>query len=130
MRVIEEKICREFWNYANNPNLSPKERKVISLSCRDKVVCYGITVAYYLWDTCLACFDSINSEFYFYPSSEGAKESTTVSTTTKSRLNAIFSHCFNVSFSQKNYQLFLGNKKINTDKKYRMIDDANFEEIK
>ena len=130
MRVIEEKICREFWNYAKNPNLSPKERKVITLSCRDKVVCNGITVAYYLWDTCLVSFDSINREFFFFPSSEGAKEYTTVSTTTKSRLNAIFSYCFNVSFSQKNYQLFLGNKKIDTDKKYRMIDDVNFEEIK
>ena len=130
MRVIEEKICNAFWSYAKNPNLSPKERKVISLSCRDKVVCNGITVSYYLWDTCLVCFDCINNEFYFYPSSEGAKEATTVSTTTKSRLNAIFFHRFNVSFSQKNYQLFLGSKKIDTDKKYRMIDDMNFEEIK
>lgn len=130
MKCIEEKISSIFWAYAENPNLSPNERKVITLSCRDKVVCNGITIAYYLWDTCLVCLDCINNEFYFYPSSEGAKESTTVSKTTKSRLNAIFSHCFNISFSQKNYQLFLGNKKIDTDKKYRMIDDMNFEEIK
>lgn len=130
MRCIEEKISSVFWAYAKNPNLSPKESKVITLSCRDKVVCNGITIAYYLWNTCLVCLDRINNEFYFYPSSEGAKEYTTVSNTTKSRLNAIFEHCFNVSFRQKNYRLFLGNKKINTDKKYRMIDDMNFEEIK
>lgn len=130
MRCIEEKISSVFWNYAENPNLSPKERKVINLSCRDKVVCNDITVAYYLWDTCLICLDCINNEFYFYPSSEGAKESAAISQTTKSRLNAIFSHCFNVSFNQKNYKLYLGNKKIDTDKKYRMIDGMNFDEIK
>lgn len=129
MRRIEEKISSVFWNYVKNPNLSPNERKVITLSCRDKVVCNGITVAYYLWDTCLVSLDCINNEFYFYPSSEGAKGSTTISQTTKSRLNAIFEHCFNVSFSQKNYKLYLGNKKIDTDKKYRMIDNMNFTTI-
>lgn len=129
MKCIEEKINSVFWAYAENPNLSLNERKVITLSCRDKVVCNGITVSYYLWDTCLISLDCINNEFYFYPSSKGSKEYTTVSNTTKSRLNAIFSHYFNVSFSQKNYQLYLGNKKIDTDKKYRMIDDMNFTAI-
>ena len=130
MRCIEEKISSVFWNYAKNPSLLPKARKVFNLSCRDKVVCSGITVSYYLWDTCLICLDCINNEFYFYPSSKGANEYTTISHTTKSRLNAIFEHHFNVYFTQKNYKLYLGNKKIDTDKKYRMIDDMNFEEIK
>lgn len=129
MRCIEEKISSVFWDCVKNPNLSPNERKVITLSCRDKIVCNGITIAYYFWDTCLVCFDYINREFYFYPSSEGSKEYTTVSNTTKSRLNAIFEYRFNVSFSQKNSKLYLGNKKIDTDKKYRMIDDMNFTAI-
>lgn len=130
MRCIETKINSIFWDYTENPSLLPGARKVCSLSCRDKVVSNGITVAYYLWDTCLVCLDCINREFYFYPSSEGAKENTTVSKTTKSRLNAIFEHHFNVSFTQKNYKLYLGNKEIKTDTKYRMLDDMNFQELK
>lgn len=130
MKTIETKINSVFWDYAENPTLKPNEEKTFNLSCRDKIVCRGISVSYYLWNTCLVSFDCINNEFYFRASSKGAKAYTTVSNTTKSRLNAIFDSHFNVSFTQKNYQLFLGNKKIETDINYRMIDDMNFMEVK
>ena len=128
MKTIDENVKNTFWSIAMNTE--DYTQKIIKLSCRDKIVTSGISVCYYLWGTCIVCFDKINREFLFYPASEGSKEYTTVSSTTKSRLNALFSYAHNVQFTQKNWILYLGDKMIKTDTKYRMLDDMNFEEIK
>ena len=128
MRKIENQVNAIFWNCAKR-TVENEKNETIKLSIRDKIVTDAMKTAYYLHDTCICVFDKMDRDFFFCPSSAGAIENV-ISQTTKSRLNAIFENHFNVSFKQKNYSLYLGTKEIEADKKYKMLDDMNFQELK
>lgn len=121
MRTIEKQIIKTIGELSES-----QKPKTVTLSIRDKVVCNGICVAYYLWDTCLFAMDIINGEESFFISSIGGCPA---SNTTKSRLNAILSYRHNMRLSQKNFELFCNEKQIETDTKYRIVQD-DFIEIK
>lgn len=129
MRKIESLINERFWTLALRKVEEEKGHETFILSPRDKITSNSLHTCYYLHDTCLCVFDKMDREFYFSPVSTGAVNAV-ISQTTKSRLNAIFSTHFNVQFKQKGFYLFLGQKEIQADKKYKMLDDFNFTEVK
>lgn len=130
MRKIESLINERFWTLALRKVEEEKGHETFILSSRDKITSNALHTCYYLHDTCLCVFDKMDREFYFSPVSIGSGENNVISQTTKSRLNAIFSTHFNVKFQQKDFILFLGQREIQADKKYRMSDDYNFTEVK
>ena len=89
MRTIEEKIIATLCSGEGVKNLS----------CRDRVVVYGKTKNYYLWDSLLFWNDSENN---YYFSARGYS-----SQTTKSRLNLILDAFFGASITQKDYKWVL-----------------------
>ncbi len=129
MKKIESLVNDRFWSLALRKVEEEKNETVI-LSPQDKITSNALHTCYYLNDTCLCVFDKMDREFYFSPVSIGSDGNNTISNTTKSRLNAIFSTHFNVQFKQKDFILFLGQKEIQADKKYKMLDDFNFMEVK
>lgn len=90
MRKIEEKIIATLCGGSGEG--------VKNLSCRDRVVVYGATKNYYLWDSLLFWNNSENCYF----SARGFSTKTT-----KSRLNAILGSFFAASITQKDYKWVL-----------------------
>ena len=91
MRKIEEKIIA---------TLSGGSGKgVKNLSRRDRVVVFGNTKNYYLWNSLL--FWNYSKNIYYF-SARGYS-----SQTTKSRLNAILGSFFGASITQKDYKWVL-----------------------
>lgn len=123
-RVIEEKILDVFFS-------GDKKAPVYVLSKRDVVKKYvDGGASYYLWDTELVRKDS-NGNIYLFPSSStsedyqyykyGRNNNPPISNTTRSRLNAFIWELLKTGgFSQKNWELYFGNKKVETDVWYQL----------
>ena len=121
-RVIEEKILDVFFNGVSG--------KSYNLSRRDRVLVREDSTSYYLWSTELVRKDS-NGNIFLFPSSStsedyqyykyGRDNFPPISNTTRSRLNAfIWKLLKNGGFSQKNWELYFGNKKVETDVWYKL----------
>lgn len=122
-RVIEEKILDVFFNGVSG--------KIYNLSQRDRVEVRENSTSYYLWDTELVRKDSTGN-IYLFPSSStsedyqfyryyGRNNNPPVSQTTRSRLNAFIWDFLKVGFFyQKNWELYFGNHKIETDSWYKL----------
>lgn len=123
-RVIEEKIIDVFFS-------GDKKAPVYVLSKRDVVKKYeNGGASYYLWDTELVRKDS-NENIYIFPSSStsedyryyryGRDNFPPISNTTRSRLNAFIWELLKTGgFCQKNWELYFGNHKIETDVWYKL----------
>ncbi len=122
-RAIEEKILDVFFNGVSG--------KSYNLSRRDRVEKFpdGKT-SYFLWDTELVRRDS-NGNIFLFPSSStsedyqyyryGRNNNPPISNTTRSRLNAFIWELLKTGgFSQKNWELYFGNRKIETDSWYKL----------
>ena len=114
-RVIEEKILDVFFNGG---------KKEYSLSIRDRVIVrLDGSASYYLWNTELVRKDS-NGNIFLFPSSfigYGGSTCPPVSQTTRSRLNAFVRKLLKTGgFYQKNWELYFGNCKIETDSWYKL----------
>lgn len=123
-RVIEEKILDVFFN-------ENKKASVYVLSKRDMVRKYTDGGAsYFLWDTELVRKDGKGNIFLFPSSSTsedcqyyryGRNDYPPVSQTTRSRLNAFIRELLKTGgFCQKNWELYFGNRKIETDSWYKL----------
>lgn len=129
-RVIEEKILDVFFNgNCKNYNLSKRDRVEVKLD----------STSYYLWDTELVRKDKTGN-IYIFPSSStsedyqyyryGRNNYPPISQTTRSRLNAfIWELLQSGGFYQKNWELYFGNCKIETDSWYQ-LDRENKKLIK
>mgnify|MGYP003523346247 FL=1 len=107
MRTIEENII-DALNGGNG---------IKNLSCRDLVEVNGGTKKYYLWNSLIFWNDAENNYYFSFCGYS--------TSTTKSRLNAIFNY-FNLGgFYQKNYVVYWNNGstkiEVDTDKKYKII---------
>lgn len=91
MRKIEEKIIATLCGGSG--------KGVKNLSRRDRVVVFGNTKNYYLWNSLL--FWNYSENIYYF-SARGYS-----SQTTKSRLNAILGSFFGASITQKDYKWIL-----------------------
>lgn len=123
-RVIEEKILEVFFS-------GDKKAPVYVLSKRDVVRKYvDGGASYYLWSTELVRKDS-NGNIFLFPSSStsedyqyyryGRDNFPPISNTTRSRLNAFIRELLKTGgFSQKNWELYFGDKKIETDSWYKL----------
>lgn len=123
-RVIEEKILDVFFN-------GDKKAPVYVLSKRDMVKKYADGGAsYYLWNTELVRKDR-NGNIFMFPSSStsedcqyyryGRNNCPPVSQTTRSRLNAFTLELLKTcGFCQKNWELYFGAEKIETDSWYKL----------
>lgn len=123
-RVIEEKILDVFFS-------GDKKAPVYVLSKRDIVKKYvDGGASYYLWDTELVRKDS-NGNIFLFPSSStsedyqyyryGRNNYPPISNTTRSRLNAFIWELLKTGgFCQKNWELYFGNRKIETDSWYKL----------
>ena len=124
MRKIEETILEVFFS-------TDKKAPVYVLSKRDVVKKYvDGGASYYLWDTELARKDS-NGNIYIFPSSStsedyqfyryGRNNNPPISNTTRSRLDAFIWDFLKVGFFyQKNWELYFGNEKVETDVWYQL----------
>lgn len=124
VRVIEEKILDVFFN-------EDKKASFYVLSKRDMVRKYADGGAsYFLWNTELVRKDS-NGNIHLFPSSStsedyqyyryGRNNYPPISNTTRSRLNAFIWELLRTSgFCQKNWELYFGNRKIETDSWYKL----------
>lgn len=122
-RVIEEKILDVFFNGVSG--------KSYNLSRRDRVEVREYATSYYLWNTELVRKDS-NGNIYLFPSSStsedyqyyyryGRDNNPPISQTTRSRLNAFIWELLKTGgFCQKNWELYFGDKKIETDVWYQL----------
>lgn len=121
-RVIEEKILDVFFNGVSG--------KSYNLSRRDRVEVREDSTSYYLWNTELVRKDSKGNIFLF-PSSSTSEDYQyykyvrdnfpPISNTTRSRLNAFIWELLKTGgFSQKNWELYFGDKKIETDSWYKL----------
>ena len=122
-RVIEEKILDVFFNgNCKNYNLSKRDRVEVKLD----------STSYYLWDTELVRKDKTGN-IYIFPSSSTSEEDKyyhgyywrekypPISNTTRSRLNAFIWELLETGgFYQKNWELYFGNRKIETDSWYKL----------
>ena len=123
MRAIEEKILDVFFNGVSV--------KSYNLSRRDRVEVRKDSTSYYLWSTELVRKDSTGN-IYLFPSSSTSEEDNyyrygrmsnypPISNTTRSRLNAFIWELLQTGgFSQKNWELYFGDKKIETDSWYKL----------
>lgn len=123
MRTIEEKILEVFFSTDN--------RKEYNLSKRDRIEKREDSTSYYLWNTELVRKDSKGNIFLF-PSSSTSEEYQyyrygrisnypPISNTTRSRLNAFIWELLETGgFYQKNWELYFGNSKIETDSWYKL----------
>lgn len=124
MRKIEEKILKVFFS-------TDKKAPYYPLSKRDMVKKYvDGGASYYLWDTELVRKDK-NGNIYLFPSSStsedyqyyryGRDNNPPISNTTRSRLNAFIWELLKTGgFSQKNWELYFVNRKIETDSWYKL----------
>lgn len=123
-RVIEDKILEVFFS-------ENKKAPVYVLSKRDMVKKYADGGAsYYLWNTELIRKDKQGNIFLFPSSSTsedcqyyryGRNNYPPVSQTTRSRLNAFIWELLKTGgFCQKNWELYFGNRRIETDSWYRL----------
>ena len=124
MRKIEETILEVFFS-------TDKKAPVYVLSKRDVVKKYvDGGASYYLWDTELVRKDS-NGNIYLFPSSStsedyqyyryGRNNNPPISNTTRSRLNAFIWELLKTGgFYQKNWELYFGNCKVETDVWYQL----------
>lgn len=124
MRKIEETILEVFFS-------GDKKAPVYVLSKRDMVKKYvDGGASYYLWDTELVRKDSKGNIFLFPSSSTsedyqfyiyGRNSNPPISNTTRSRLNAfIWELLESGGFYQKNWELYFGNRKIESDVWYKL----------
>ena len=123
MRTIEEKILEVFFSTDN--------RKEYNLSKRDRIRKYlDGSASYFLWDTELVRKDCTGN-IYIFPSSStsedyqyyryGRNNYPPISNTTRSRLNAFIWELLKTGgFSQKNWELYFGAEKIETDVWYKL----------
>lgn len=121
-RVIEEKILDVFFNGVSG--------KSYYLSRRDRVEVKSDSTSYYLWDIQLVRKDS-KGNIYIFPSSStsedyqyyryGRSNNPPISNTTRSRLNAFIWDFLRINyFYQKNWELYFGAEKIETDVWYKL----------
>lgn len=122
-RVIEEKILDVFFNGVSG--------KIYNLSKRDRVEVRDNSTSYYLWDTELVRKDE-DGNIYLFPSSStsedwqyyryyGRNNCPPVSQTTRSRLNAFIWELLKTGgFYQRNWELYFGDCKIETDSWYKL----------
>lgn len=123
-RVIEEKILDVFFNGVSG--------KSYNLSKRDRVIVREDSTSYYLWSTELVRKDK-QGNIYIFPSSSTSEEDNyyhgyywrdnypPITNTTRSRLNAFIWELLKTGgFSQKNWELYFGDKKIETDSWYKL----------
>lgn len=124
MRKIEETILEVFFS-------PDKKAPVYVLNKRDMVKKYvDGGASYYLWDTELVRKDK-NGNIFLFPSSStsedyqyyryGRDNNPPISNTTRSRLNAFIWELLKTGgFSQKNWELYFGNRKIKIDSWYKL----------
>lgn len=116
-RVIEEKILDVFFS-------GDKKAPFYVLSKRDIVRKYlDGSASYFLWGTEIVRKDCYGNIFLFPSSfiSYGGSTCPPVSQTTRSRLNAFVRKLLKTGrFCQKNWELYFGNCKIETDSWYKL----------
>ena len=124
MRKIEETILEVLFS-------PDKKAPVYVLNKRDMVKKYvDGGASYYLWDTELVRKDK-NGNIFLFPSSStsedyqyyryGRDNNPPISNTTRSRLNAFIWELLKTGgFSQKNWELYFGNRKIKIDSWYKL----------
>jgi hypothetical protein len=124
MKKIEEKILEVFFS-------RDKKAPVYVLNKRDMVKKYvDGGASYYLWNTELVRKDK-QGNIKIFPSSStsedyqyyryGRNDYPPISQTTRSRLNAFIWEVLNTSgFYQKNWELYFGAEKIETDVWYKL----------
>lgn len=123
MKKIEEKITEVFFS-------GDKKAPVYVLSKRDVVKKYvDGGASYFLWDTELVRKDSTGN-IYIFPSSStsedyqyyryGRSNYPPISNTTRSRLNAFLYDLHFGGFYQKNWELYFGAEKVETDVWYKL----------
>ena len=126
MKTIEKKILEVFTSGKTGDHYLTKRDRVTVKENGSK--------SYYLWDTELVRKDS-NGNIYIFPSSStsedyqyyryGRDNNPPISQTTRSRLNAfIWEFLETGGFCQKNWELYFGNRKIESDSWYK-IDRQN-----
>lgn len=128
MKTIEKRILEVFTSGKTGDHYLTKRDKVTVKEDGSK--------SYYLWDTELVKLDSKGNIFLFPSSSTseddnyyhgfyGRNNYPPISQTTRSRLNVfIWELLQSGGFCQKNWELYFGNRKIETDSWYK-IDRQN-----
>lgn len=124
-RVIEEKILDVFFN---------GNKKEYNLSKRDRIRKYlDGSASYYLWNTEIVRKDCYGNIYIFLSSSTSEEDNyyhggyhwrekyPPISNTTRSRLNAFIWEVLKTGgFCQKNWELYFGAEKIETDSWYKL----------